>query len=340
MELKLRGVVLKKTVILLFLLAMLLPLTLLAQTAKLPASKAGNITVPLGKIAYVHDKDLWVMDWDGKNQYMVVTAQNADGRISWSPDGRVIAFTRQGMVETKTPENLGGKHKIYDIFLGYLDSAQTRTNWWQRITNTLGAKHPQWLPDGRIMFTNDLSAYLADPFKPNYQTCFIDADGKNYKIHRTDYDDTLYNVLMPTLGPDNKYAFVLYKSFNRVGVAVTTLDKRTFSPNDIGKSVKLMPNMTAPAWSPDGKWLAYINPDMNKQGIYITNFELTENYLVFKPTIGRSLQTYPLSWSPDSKWLTFATTDGSIRTIAITGNQLKQITGSGINLAPAWSQTK
>jgi len=77
---------------------------------------------------------------------------------------------------------------------------------------------------------------------------------------------------------------------------------------------------------------------MDEQGIYITNEDLTENYLVFRPGVGQTLQTFPLSWSPDSKWLTFGLGDGSIWIIDITGNNLRMILGPGMNEAPAWSQ--
>lgn len=327
----------KRTAFLLLAIVLFLPLLLAAQTAKLPREKAGKISPPTGKIAYFNDKNLWVMDGDGSNAFMVVNAINGDSRISWSPDGKEIAFARKGQVDTRTPNNLGGQHKIYDLFIGYPDSAESNPNFWYNFTTTYGAKYPQWLPNNRVMFTNDMNAHLIDPERPNYQTCFIDPDGGGYEIHRTDYDDTLYNIMMPTV-VDNKYAYVLYKTFNPMGVAITTLEKRTFSEKDIGESIKLIPSATAPAWSPDGKWLAYVNSNMSKQGIYITNFELTENYLIFRPTVGRSLQTYPLSWSSDSKWITFGTSDGSLWIIDITGNQLKQITGSGMNIAPAWSR--
>jgi Tol biopolymer transport system component len=334
-----KGITLNKLTPLALLIAIMSASTLLGQVATLPPEKAGKISVPLGMIAYINDNDLWVMDWDGKNQYKVVTAQNADGRVSWAPDNKRIAFTRKGSVDVKAPNHLGGHHKLYDIFIGYLDSARTNTNWWREITSTLGAKHPEWSPnDGTIIFTNDLNAYSANPLKPNYQTCLMDENGGNYEIVRSDYNDTLLFSTMPTRGPDSMYAFVLYKGFTPLGMAVTSLKKKNLSEKDIGKDVRLLPRVTAPAWSPDGKWIAYVHNDMKNQAIYITNPELTERYLIYKPTVGRNLQTYPLSWSPDSKWITFGTTDGALWIIDITGNQLRQVTGPGPHFAPAWSK--
>jgi Tol biopolymer transport system component len=322
---------------------------LMAQSnlAKLPKDRAGEIGAPLGKIAFIRNGDLWVMNWDGGSQFKVVTAQNADGGMSWAPDGKRIVFPRKGKVELRSPDNLGGQHKVYDIFIGYLDTAliAKKTNWWMMITDDLGGRYPQWSRDGsRIIFTQDVNAKYANAIMPNYQTAWIDTSGGPIHIFRTDYkdysDSALINVLMPTLGPDNQYAFVMYQGFTKLGVGISSLDNKKLAKEDIGNSIKFLPNATAPAWSPDGQWIAYIEDDMAKQGIYITSPDLKEKFLVYKPAPGQSLQTYPLSWSPDARWITFATSDGSIWIIDITGNGLKQLTGAGLNIAPAWSKTK
>jgi len=75
------------------------------------------------------------MNWNGTDQFKVVTAENASGKLSWSPDGKSVAFCRYGMVDLKGPDHLGGKHKVWDIFIGFLDSARgetPNTNWWRR----------------------------------------------------------------------------------------------------------------------------------------------------------------------------------------------------------------
>lgn len=313
-----------------------------SQAAKLSPERAGKIGVPLGKIAFVRDGDLWVMDWDGKSQFKVVTAQNADGKVSWAPDGKRIVFTRKGLVDLKGPDNLGGQHKVYDIFIAYLDSAYAKnTNWWFRITGDMGGRYPEWSKDGnKIIFTNDLNANKVNSIMPNYQTCIIDTAGRSKEMPREDYNKTELNVLMPTIGLDSMNAFVIYKGFNPMGVGIASLNRKTLSEKDIGEEVKLLPKATAPAWSPDGKWIAFVDAELSKQGIYIVSPDLSERFLIYKPTVGRNLQTYPLSWSPDSKWITFATVDGSLWIIDITGNQLKQLTGPGLNLAPAWSKNK
>jgi Tol biopolymer transport system component len=340
------GVILKKT--LFFLLVIIVASASItwsqgSQPARMSPEKAGKIDVPLGKIAFIRDGDLWVMDWDGKNQYKVVTAENADGKISWAPDGRRLAFTRKGRLDYKAPDYMGGQHSLYDIFIAYLDSAEARnTVFWRRLTMGLGGRYPEWRYDGKtIVYTNDINANQVDAEMPNYQTCTTDTLGQSSKMMRKDYKDTELFAIMPTVGPGNQCAAVLYKKFNPLGIIITPLDQDSLSMDKIGKEIKFIGNATAPAWSPDGRWIAYVDvSDISNQRLNIVSPDLTEQYLVFQSPPGRNLQTYPLSWSPNSKWITFATDDGVIWIIDIAGNQLKQIGPAGNNTAPAWSKTK
>lgn len=335
----------KKFIILFSVVNLLIGLNLYAQgnqPARLSPEKAGAIGYPSGQIAFIRSGDLWVMNADGSNQFKVVTAQNADGSISWAPDGKRIAFTRKGEADLRGPDNLGGRHKVYDIFIGYIDTAMIarNTNWWFRITDEMGGRYPNWSDDGsHIIFTQDLHANFVNSALPNYQTAMVDTAGGPIHIFRTDYNnsDSLF-VLMPSPGPGNQCAFVILQKTQSLGVGIGTVDMKTLTKKDLNTRVKMIPGTTAPAWSPDGKWIALIESSMDKQGIYIVNPELTEKYLIYKPAPGQALQTYPLSWSPNSKWITFGTSDGALWIIDITGNGLKQLTGSGLNLSPTWSK--
>lgn len=332
---------LRKKTTLAILVLLLFSATLMAQSnsgVKLPAKKAGTIGVPTGQIAFIKNNDLWIMKWDGSNQKKIVTAGNIDGKLSWSPDGKQIAFVRKGSVDLKGPDYMGGQHKIYDIFLGYIDSADVNTEFWRRITTELGGRYPEWLPDGRFVFTKDLNANYVNAERPNYQTCFMDSEGGSFEILKKDWQNPTHFEIAPTLSGDSLFACMVFKDINPVGVAICPLNITGLTESVLRDRCKVIPGATAPGWSPDGKWIAYIPKDMKKQAIYITNRDLSEEYLVYKPSMGQNLQTYPLSWSPDSKWLTFATSDGSIWIIDITGNGLKQIVGPGLNSAPAWSK--
>jgi Tol biopolymer transport system component len=309
---------------------------------KLPAARAGAVGVPLGKIAFIREGNLWIMDWDGKNQMQIVAAGNAEGRVSWAPDGKRIVFSRRGTVDIKGPDNLGGQHRIYDIFIGYVDSAKVNSgNWWRRITEDNGGRYPEWSKDGsKIIITKDLNANTVNALLPNYQTMIIDTMGKT--LQTLAYDPKLENryATMPTAGPAGSFAFVLIKDKNPVGVIVAPPDLKNLTDAEITARAKIMPRATGPSWSPDGNWIAYVDNDIKNQAIYITRPDLSEKFLVYKPSIGQTLQTYAPSWSPNSKWLTFATGDGAIWIIDITGNGLRQIMTQGLNSCPSWSKSE
>ncbi len=334
----------KRALFSILIICLLLPVMISGQTntaAKLSKEKAGAIDQPTGKIAFIRDKNLWAMNWNGTNQVKVVTAENASGKLSWSPDGKSIAFCRFGMADLKGPDHLGGKHKVWDIFVGYLDSAiadTPNTNWWRRLTFDLGGRFPEWVRDeNKILFTKDLNANFLNALEPNYQACFMDSEGEDFKIIRADWQNSEKHMLMPTLGHDNKYAFVLVEGVSPAGIVISSLDIKSMTKESVS-GMKFISKATAPAWSPDGQWIAYVLTAMDDQGIYITDPDLKEKYLIYKPGVGQTIQTYPLSWAPDSKWLTFALGDGSIWIIDVTGNNLRMVIGPGTNEAPAWSQ--
>ena len=310
------------------------------QAAKLSAERAGQITDPEGQIAFIRGGDLWIMNWDGKDQQKIVTLENADGSISWSPDGRKIAFVRKGKTESSLPDYSGGRHMLYDIFVAMMDSVEVgNLAFWYRLTTSLGGRYPDWIEPNRIIYTNDFNARLVDAELPNYQTRVTDSLGASFRTFRDDFENDELTVIMPSVSPDEQLACVIYHKTEPRGIAVFPLNKKTLSMTELGQSVKTIPGGTAPAWSPDGKWIAYVNvTDVSEQGIFITTPDLSENFLVYRPNVGQNLQTYPLSWSPDSKWLTFGTGDGALWIIDITGTKLKQIVGPGLNMCPAWSK--
>lgn len=329
----------------------------MAATPKMPAAKAGTIGTPTGQIAFMRDKDVWVMDVSGANQRLVSKVQarfpdgmivGADGRLTWAPDGRRIAFTWSGYVDAKLPGGEGGRHKVYDIFIAYLDSAEKKnTSWWRRITNDLGSRDPEWSVDGsRILFTKDLNANIVNAASPNYQICTMDPEGGSYQILRKDWQMTAGWMQAPTASPKGDVAFVLFTpqrqaegtTFSAAGIAIRPITSFMAPIDSLAAMCKRVPQAVAPCWSPDGKWIAWIDNRLTDGGLYIGTPDFREQYLVFSPPVSTNLTTYQPSFSADSKWLTFGTTDGSIWTCDITGNGAKRISGPGSDMGPAWSK--
>lgn len=302
---------------------------------------------PAGRIAFISDGAISIMDTDGKNRQKVCEVTNSRGRLSFSPDNKIIAFSREGKDANKLPSDEGGMHLLHDIFLAFVDSASTNTNWWKRVTFGLGGYYPEWSAnDTVIYYQNDKNANFVDYIVPSQQLAKVNANEGHSEYLRKDWQTSNTSMLMPSFSRDgSKLAFVVsysndpdkYVMTNR-GIKIMDMSDIMIPEKDLRKVSKGLSNCTAPSWSPDGQWLCYISNDMRNPGIFIIRPDLSEKRLVFEPSLTQQVFADPVGWSPDSKWMTFATMDGTIYVIDINGDNLTPITGAAKHSNPAWSK--
>jgi Tol biopolymer transport system component len=309
----------------------------------------GNIDTgirPPGRIAYIRDGGIWIMDSDGKNRQKVSAVTNAKGRISFSPDNKMIAFSREGKDANKLPTDEGGMHLLHDVFIAFVDSASTNTNWWKRVTFGLGGFNPQWSAnDTLIYFQNDLNANYVDYIVPSHVAATVSVTDGHAVYLRKDWQTLNTWMVQPSITRDGKkIAYVISYShaednynFQKKGIRIIDMDSIMIPESEMRKPSPGLGEAVAPSWSPDGHWLAYVSNDMRDAGIFIVSSDLKDMRQIFASTMTQQVSPEPIGWAPNSKWITFATMDGVIYTVDINGNNLKELTGAGNHSNPTWS---
>jgi TolB protein len=289
------------------------------------------------KIAFVSNRsgnrEIYVMDSDGKNQKQLTFFSSSVYHPSWSPDGNKIAFEA----------NING---IDDIFIMNADGSNTT-----QITHNLNANRPTWSPDGRKL------AFDVDPNRgqlsmPQRDIYCIDIDEHNLKCltHLTDVDGIIeteedrFKMCWSNEKPSwsARENIIAYNSTNRENPPELYVG----FPNDFAKIYIInvdsaatkkiigswqMGNCYYAAWSPNNSQIAF---NIN-ENIYIANNDGTNIKQLTK------YGGYIPTWSPDGKRIAFSHEDKNnyrqIYAVNFDGSNLQQITFDSYNECPSWS---
>lgn len=290
------------------------------------------------KIAYVVRKkgekgittsEVYVADYDGHNARQLTHTRSLCATPVWVPKrASGLADSEKGV------QNQTIVYVSYELGQPKLYAVPLRDGRTYRVSTMRGNQlTPAIAPDGSaIAFCSDITG-TADLFYAPFEGG-VGVIAKPRQIFHVKGTATG----CPTFSPDGKkVAFVS----NKDGSAkIYTMD----IPQPGTPSAELKPILitkrcrenTAPAWSPDGKKIAYSARNGGERQIWIYDLERhTEQQL----TEGKGNKEGP-SWAPDSMHLVFHATNGSSCDIYIASiNQPKPVkisSGSGDALFPVW----
>src|SRR5215472_4767632 len=299
------------------------------------------------------DSDVWMVSWDGLEQVrLTFTADTSESNPRWSPDNKYLAFltTRGDEAEKKQGSQ---------VWLLNRSGGEA-----QQLTNIKGGVSDfAWSPDAKrlVLVVRDPNPNEDPEKKDGWKrktTPPIVIDRYHFKQDREGYLQSLHSHLSlfdvvthkqetltdgrfdeqaPSWSPDGRFiAFVsnrttdpdrnddtnIYVIEAKRGAQLRQLT--TYNGSDGGR----------PSWSPDGKWIAYLQGDETKYGAY------NENKLAIVPAIeegqARVLTAAldrPVSgnivWTSDSRHLLFVVTDDRITyvgKVAASGGPIQKLT--------------
>ncbi|GAB3907975.1 hypothetical protein GCM10029964_107010 [Kibdelosporangium lantanae] len=228
------------------------------------------------EIGYVRDNQVEAVSLDtGAVRTLVPAEKGGVTAPSWSPDGHRVAFVRGGrlMVSTGGPASVVG---AYDDVFGF------PPEWLSADSLLYGA-------NGKIVTTRLDGSSRTVPFSATFTLTRDDYRRKSY-----DFDQRqprpVHGIVGPALSPDGRA--VVFKALNDLWLL------------PIGSTPRKLTDDPAyeidPAWSPDGRQVAYASDKAGTEDLYVRSLTGQERRVTSLP----GAEVAP-TWSPDGNRLAF-----------------------------------
>lgn len=272
----------------------------------------GRPGIALTTIAFQSDRDgenrqeLYLMDYDGRNQRRISAHKSTSGYSSWSPTGDAIAYISY----------FSGSAGIY-----YVDLATSRKVpiYTEGVLNI----SPSFSPDGKeVAF-----AHASEGANIDIYTCPRECQSPRRLTRRAGIDTN------PAWSPDGKQIAFTSDRSGRPNIYVMAVDgsnvRRISFEGDYNEGAN---------WRPDGTHLVYASRRATRGP-----FQIVETSLVDLGT--RVVLAGPDSYeepcySPDGRRILFTVRrgrDSQVHVVDADGTNQRQLTHEGNNMGPAWS---
>jgi DNA-binding winged helix-turn-helix (wHTH) protein/Tol biopolymer transport system component len=312
------------------------------------------------QIIYAHNDGVFVAERDGTGSRLIVATQGRASRFAWSPDGRKLRFgvsnENSGYTSAIWEADADGKH-LHRLFPGWSDPPNEWYGTWSAdgnyffldawrdgLTNVWAAQEkPSWMrrrQGGPVRLTAGPEEF-SRPMPTGRRLFVIGSTGKAELVHFDPKSRQSTTLFANTHG----WGGARYSRDGQWAV-LTGENLRKIKADGSGEvSLTVPPLITdAPAWSPDGKQLAFGGRTHGDRlwKLYVTSSDGgTPREIV--PSEGE--QAHP-TWSPDGKLLAFDQEEKStsrtsamatIQILNMTTNQLSLLQGSQGKIEPSWS---
>ncbi len=306
--------------------------------------------------AFKGSYDIWVVDLASGKLTQWTSGPADEYEPAWSPDGSEIAFVSGTGTNGTTIQAVNAEGKLHTLVTAptgaHLNSpsysSDGKLSWIQfaatksllmvagKPASTFDDVFPfpaSWLPDGRLLYTGNGKIHVSSPGtsesseipfsaritlnRPAYARKHLDLESKGNKLVK--------GIVSPTLSPDGKR--VVFEALNQlwlmeIGGKPQALTHDKFYKED-------------PAWSPDGKGIAYSSDKAGTPDLYLLDLATkTEKRL----TSFEDSAEVSCAWSPDGKMLAYQDEHGATYTLDVATGAHKRVAAALFAPSkPSWS---